>query len=195
MEIVIVLLFVAVVFGVCYLVDKGFTKLFRSQQEHHTGKAVRLNRRYGSIGLIIFVLGLAVLFNANNSPEMYTVLMYIAGAILVVLGVGLVMYYMTYGIYYDADTFLVTNFGKKTIRYAYGDIRTQQIYNSYGNIVIELYMASGATVQLQSNMKGTYEFLDHAFAAWCAQNGKTKEDCAAFYDPDNSCWFPKTEEA
>lgn len=190
MEILIVLLFCAVIFGVCYLVDKGFTKLFRSQQEHHTGKAVRLNKKYGSIGLIVFVLAIAVLFNAKDS-----VLMYIAGAVLLFVGIGLVVYYMTYGIYYDVDTFLVTNFGKKTSRYAYGDIRSQQIYNSYGTIVIELYMENGAAVQLQSNMKGTYEFLDHAFAAWCTQTGKTKEDCAEFYDPDNSCWFPKTEEA
>ena len=189
MEIVIVLVIAAVVFGLCYLVDKLFTKLFRSQQEHHSGQAIRLNKRYASIGLIVFVLGIAVLFNAKDSG-----LMYVAGACLTLVGIGLVVYYLTYGIYYDAETFLVTNFGKKTARYHYGDIRSQQIYNSYGNIVIELYMENGAAVQVQCNMKGAYEFLDHAFAAWCDQNGKTKEDCADFYDPEQSCWFPKTEE-
>ena len=62
MEYVAVLLVAALVFLVCFLVDKGFTKLFRSQQEHKSGLAIRLNKRYGSIGLIIAVLGVAALF-------------------------------------------------------------------------------------------------------------------------------------
>jgi amino acid permease len=189
MDIVIVLLLAAVVFGVCFLVDKAFTTLFRNQQERHSGKAIRLNKKYGSIGLIVAVMGVALLFNANQS-----VLMYIAGSVLVLTGAGLVVYYMTYGIYYDTDTFLVTNFGKKSVQYRYENIVSQQIYNSYGNIVIELYMTSGAAVQVQTGMKGAYDFLDHAFAAWCRQMGRNQEDCAAFYDPDNSCWFPKTED-
>ena len=190
MDIVIVLLLCAAVFGVCYLVDKGFTRLFRSQQEHYSGKAVRLNKKYGAFGLIMIVLGIAALLNGVTST-----LMYIGGALLVIIGIGLVAYYMTYGIYYDTDTFLVTNFGKKTARYAFGEIRSQQIFNSYGNIVIELYMKNGTAVQVHCNMKGAYDFLDFAFAAWCAQTGKSKEDCAAFHDPDNSCWFPNLEEA
>ena len=34
MQFVIVLLIAAAVFGVCYLVDKGFTKAFRGKAQH-----------------------------------------------------------------------------------------------------------------------------------------------------------------
>lgn len=62
MNIIFVLLVAAVVFGLCFAIDKGFTKLFRSQAQHKSGLSVRLSRRYGSFGLVMGVLGLAALF-------------------------------------------------------------------------------------------------------------------------------------
>ena len=41
MEFVAVLLIAAAVFGVCFLVDKAFAKLFRSQAQHMSGLCVR----------------------------------------------------------------------------------------------------------------------------------------------------------
>ena len=58
---VAVILVAAAVFGVCFLVDKGFTKLFRSQSQHYSGTAVRLNKKYGSIGLILAVFGIGAI--------------------------------------------------------------------------------------------------------------------------------------
>ena len=49
------------VFGVCFLVDKGFTKVFRNQQQHRSGLSVRLNKRYGTAGIVVFILGVAAL--------------------------------------------------------------------------------------------------------------------------------------
>ena len=189
MEFIAVLLVAALVFGVCFLVDKGFTKLFRSQQQHHSGKAVRLSRRYGSMGLIVAVLGVAALFAGLSQSW----LMIAAGCLLILVGTGLVVYYMTFGVFYDADTFLLTTFGKKSTVYRYEDIRCQQLYNSAGNILIELHMADGKALQLQSGMDGVYPFLDHAFDAWLRQSGRTTEDCP-FHDPANSCWFPPVED-
>ena len=62
MEFLGVLLVAALVFLVCFLIDKGFTKLFRSQIEHRSGLAVRLNKKYGAFGLILAVLGVATVF-------------------------------------------------------------------------------------------------------------------------------------
>ena len=42
----------ALTFGICYFVDKGYTKLFRDQQQHKTGLQVRVSKRYASIGLL-----------------------------------------------------------------------------------------------------------------------------------------------
>ena len=57
MQFVIVLLIAAAVFGVCYLVDKGFTKVFRGKAQHRSGMAVRANKRFGVFGVVLTVLG------------------------------------------------------------------------------------------------------------------------------------------
>ena len=189
MEFALIIVVAAVVFGLCFLTDKLFTKLFRGKQQHHSGLAVRLSKRYGSIGLIMAVVGLAAVFAGISDGALLTV----CGGILILAGIGMVVYYMTFGIFYDEDAFVYTSLGKKSITYRYADIQCQQLYNSYGNIVIELQMAGGRTVQLQSVMDGVYPFMDKAFAMWLQQTGRRREDCP-FYDPQNSCWFPSAEQ-
>ena len=189
MGIVTTLIICAAVFGVCFLVDKGFTKLFRSQAQHFSGKAVRLSKRYGSIGLLIGVLGLIAVF--MGMPEDWVLI--VGGALVMLMGAALVVYYMNYGVFYDDDSFLFMSLRKKNKTYFYNAIRGQQLYNNQGHLLIELHMSDGETIQLQSTMTGCYEFMDHAFSAWLKQTGKRQEDCP-FYDPGNSCWFPPVNE-
>ena len=186
MEYIGVLIVAALVFGLCFAIDKGFTKLFRSQAQHKTGLAVRLNKKYGAFGLILVVLGVAALFAGGW-------LMIAAGCIIIAVGIGLVVYYMTFGVFYDDTGFWLTTFGKKSAFYRYEDIAGQQLYNSYGNIFIELHLLDKRTVQLQAGMTGVYPFLDKAFAAWCEQRKIDPAGCS-FHDPENSCWFPGVEE-
>lgn len=188
MEWILVLIIAALVFGVCFLIDKGFSKLFRSQAQHYSGLSVRLNKRYASIGLVLIVLGIAALF-AGLQGEL---LLLIGGAFIALIGIGLVVYYMTFGVFYDEDTFLLTTFGKRSAVYRYSDIAGQQLYNNYGQTVIELHLTDGRTVHLQPAMTGAYAFLDKAFSAWCRQKNIREEDCD-FHDADNSCWFPGVE--
>lgn len=179
------LIVIAAVFGICFLADKVFTKLFRGKVQHNTGKAVKLNKKFGSVGLILAVLGLAGVFTGFRQNW----LLFCGGWILVVVGIGLVVYYMSFGVYYDADSFILSTFGKKSVTYQFGDITGQQLYTSAAGVIVELYLTGGASVQLQPGMTGVDAFMNHAFAAWLKQTGKTQEECD-FYDPDNSCWFP-----
>ena len=185
MKIVPVIIIAAVVFGVCFLADKGFSKLFRSQAQHASGLAVRLNKRYGSIGLLLVVLGLAAIF--TGLPADWVLI--VGGAVVVLMGIALVVYYMNYGVFYNEDSFLFMRLGKPNVTYYYKDITAQQLYNNQGHLLIELHMADGNTIQLQSTMNGCYAFMDYAFFAWLKQTGRTEADCP-FYDPRNSCWFP-----
>ena len=191
MKIVPVIIIAAAVFGVCFLADKGFSKLFRSQAQHASGLAVRLNKRYGSIGLLLVVLGLAAIF--TGLPADWVLI--VGGAVVVLMGIALVVYYMNYGVFYNEDSFLFMRLGKPNVTYYYKDITAQQLYNNQGHLLIELHMADGNTIQLQSTMNGCYAFMDYAFFAWLKQTGRTEADCP-FYDPRNSCWFPpvKVEE-
>lgn len=189
MEFIPLLLFAGIVFGICFLADKGFRRLLRNKVQHASGLAVRAHKRNGLFGVGLITLGVAATIFRQGS-----LLMLIAGIIILLSGIGLSAYYLCFGIFYDADSFLCTGLFKKSRTYRFEDIRSQQLYIlTGGSTVIELLMADGTAVNVQSTMDGAYPFLDAAFAGWCKQTGKNPDDCD-FYDPANSCWFPKTEE-
>ena len=184
-----VLLVAAVVFGVCFLLDKGFTKAFRSEVQHKSGLSVRPNKKYGAFGLILVVAGIGAVFTGLGED---TVLL-VGGCIVIALGIGLVVYYLSTGLFYDEESFLYTSFGKRSVTYHYRDIQSQQLYITAGSTIVELYMTDGKSVNVHGNMNGAYDFLDKAFCRWCAQRGVAAEECA-FHEPANSCWFPPLED-
>ena len=111
------------------------------------------------------------------------------------MGLGLAVYYLSFGIFYDGESLLYCRFGKKSVTYLYRQIVGQKLYQIQGGtVVIELHMEDGSVVSLQSTMDGVYPFMDTAFAGWCLETGRRMEDCD-FYDPAKSWWFPhETEE-
>lgn len=186
----IFLLAAAATFGVCFLLDKLFTKYFRSQIQHRSGLSVRHNKRYAIFGLLLVILGILALFASISNGLAFL----LGGIIVLAMGIALIVFYMTFGIFYDADSFLLTSFGKKSTAYRFGDITGQKLYAIQGgSILIELHLGDGSTVSLQSSMDGAYSFLDHAFFAWCRQKGLEPGSCD-FHDPANSLWFPSMEE-
>ena len=184
-----ILIFIALCFGAIFCLDKLFQGVFRSKRLHKSGQAVRLPKRYATIGLILVFVGvLAVVVGATES----TVLL--AGGILVgLVGIGLIVYYLSFGIYYDTDDFMLETFGKKSVTYAYRDIIHQQLYAMQGGAtVIELHMKDGTSVQVSSQMPEYDKFLNHAFAQWCRQRGIDPASCD-FHDPEKSLWFKNLE--
>lgn len=190
MQLIFILLVSALVFGLCYGVDKAFTRRFRSKAQHRSGMAVRANRRYGIFGLVLTVLGVLSLFSSLSGDR----LMLFGGMVVLIMGICLAVHYLSFGIFYDGETFLLSSFAKKSREYRYEDIESQRLYAvTGGNIVIELRLKDGSVVSLQSSMDGVYPFLDTAFAGWCLQTGHEMENCS-FYDPSKSWWFPHEEE-
>ena len=183
------LILAALVFGVCYAADKGFARLFRSKQQHKSGLAVKPGKRTATLGLFLMLLGVAgILGGVSNGTAM--VIMSLA---MLLLGAGLTVYYLSYGIYYDEETFLVSAFGKKDRVYHYPDIQEQQRFVVQGgSFLLELHMTDGTSVNIQTTMDGAYPFLDYAFARWCEKKQLQPADCA-FHDPSQHRWFPDTE--
>lgn len=181
------LLTAALAFGLCFLVDKGFTKAFRSAPQHKSGRSVRQSKHLGGAGIALLVLAVLGLFAADSW------LLWAASGILAAVGVAFIGYYMTFGIYYDDESFLLCVLGKKRTVYRFCQICSQQLYVSGGKAVIELYMEDGRTFHLQPTMTGIYPFLETAFSGWCSQKDLKKEDCP-HYDPDNTCYFPALED-
>ena len=166
-----------------------FRSLFRSKAQHRSGMAVRANKRYGVFGVILSILGiLAICVGVTDGPVLIW-----GGIIVLLMGVSLAGYYLSFGIFYDEDAFVYTSFGTKETTYHYSDILTQKLYViTGGSLVVELHMQDGKAVSIQTTMNGAYPFLDAAFAAWCRQKGIAPESCT-FHDPENHLWFPQEE--
>lgn len=190
MSLIFMLFIAAAVFGICYLVDRVFTAKFRSKAQHRSGMAVRVNKQYGVFGVALSVLGvLAVGVGINGGTALI-----IGGIVVLIMGISLAVYYLTHGIFYDGESFLVSSFRKKDRIYRYCQIREQKLFLVQGgNVIIELYLEDGSSVSLQSSMDGVYLFLDTAFAGWCMQKGIDPQTCD-FHDPGKSWWFPHDEE-
>ena len=190
MSTVFVLLVAAAIFGICFAVDKAFAKAFRSKAQHRSGLAVRANKMYGLFGLLLSILGILGILTGLGA----NFLLLIGGVVVLILGICLAVHYLTFGIFYDGDTMLVCAFGKKDREYRYDAIHGQKLYLVQGgSILVELHMADGSTVSLQSTMDGVFTFLDTAFAGWCLQKGIDPQTCS-FHDPSQSLWFPTVED-
>ena len=190
MSLISALIIAAIVFGLCYLVDKAFTASFRNKTQHRSGLAVRVNKRYGVFGIGLSALGiLSVCVGITGGKALI-----LGGTVVLIMGISLGVYYLTHGIFYDGESFLVTSFRAKDRVYSFREIREQKLFLIQGgNTVIELYLEDGSSVSLQSSMDGIYLFLDTAFAGWCLQKGIDPKDCT-FHDPSKSWWFPHKEE-
>ena len=190
MSSVFVLFLAAAIFGICFAVDKAFTKAFRSKAQHRSGMAVRANKLYGLAGLVLSILGILGFLTGMGA----NILLLIGGLVVLALGIALIVYYLSFGIFYDGETMLVCAFGKKDREYFFREIQGQKLYLIQGgNIMVELHMSDGSAVSLQSSMDGIYTFLDTAFAAWCMQKGIDPQSCT-FHDPSQSLWFPTVED-
>ena len=185
------LLIAAATFGLMFLLDKGLTKLFRSRQQHRSGRAVRLNKRYGILSLAMMILGMLGLLFGITEPS---VMLIVGGALVIPGGALLGIYYLTHGIFYDSDSFLYTTIGNRSRSCRFGDIRSQKLYRLQGgSYLVELYLNDGTTIPIQTVMPGALDFLDHASHARMRHLGLNSHECR-WYEPDQGCWFPEEEE-
>ena len=185
-----VLIVMVLTFALCFAVDKGFNKIFRRKPQHKSGKSVRLTKKYMLFGILILFFAVLLAANAigKEDPRQILQLLVLAGCLLL-MGGGLVVYFVSFGVYYDHESFLFSSFGKKSQTYRFGQITEQQLLVTRGGICIELFLDDGRDLGIYANMEGAYDFLDAAFAGWCREKGLTGADCP-WYDPANSCWFP-----
>jgi hypothetical protein len=187
----IYLLVIAATFGAMFLIDKGLTRLFRSRDQHRSGTAVRLKKHYGILSLALMILGLLGIVTYFTDKN----LILLVGGIVVLPGGALLgIYYLTHGIFYDNDTFLYVTFGNRSVTYRYADIRAQKLYEIQGGtLLVELHMADGKAVSVQTSMEGAKTFLDKAAHARMRQLGLNSHECS-WFDETEGKWFPPVEE-
>ena len=185
------ILVIAATFAALFAIDKGLTKLFRSQKQHRSGAAVRLKKHYGILSLALMILGaLSIVIWFSDR----TLALLVGGILVLPGGAVLGIYYLTHGIFYDDEGFLYTTFGNRSAEYRYGDIRHQKLYEIQGGtLLVELHMADGSAVSVQGNMEGAYDFLSKAAHARMRQLGLNSHECS-WFDETEGKWFPPVEE-
>ena len=189
MKYVLLLGFCAVIFLICFLIDKLIQKLF-PKHELEKSKTVVPPRKSAVFGVLLLVFPLmALLF---WMPEEGDTLLTICCVGAMLMGAFLLVTYFSVSIYYGEDGFLYKTLrgGKK--EYRYKDIRGQRSVMTRGGINTILFVGKDE-INLYSAMQNLNPFLKHAFFRWCEANGIDPDSIEN--NPRMFTWFPDPDGA
>ena len=178
---VILALFCACIFGLCFLVDR---LLSRGKTGGSAPNTVRQPRRAFVIGVVLLVAGIACALFVPGSLGL------IGGILITLLGAVLILSFFSFAIGYDDEGFTVRTL-RTSRRYNYAQITGEQAVATRGGIHVMLFMGDGA-VELSEAMQGARAFLSHAYYARCRQKGMDPEDNPP-PAPEALVWFEEPE--
>ena len=190
MKIVLLLVICALVFLVCFLVDKLVQKLWPKSDLEKSKNVVRPARRSVIIGiLLLFAAALTAVFVLPREMDVIVLLGCIVSAIF---GVILLVSYFSVAIYFDEEQFQYQDrkSGKKVYRYE--QIRGQRSLMTRGGIHTTLFVGED-TIPLYGSMQNLACFLEKAFFKWCRV--KQIDPDTVENNPRMLTWFPDPENA
>lgn len=185
MKYLFLLLFAALVFLLCFLVDRGVGAIRRRASN---APQVRLPLRYPLTAgiLIVAALGVGIYALWRRSWTFAAVALCFAGV------AGYTLYcYLGTRIDYDRETFTFRS-GKTERTFRFCDIDGQRVAVSKRNCCLVLCLGRDEVV-LYGNMQGFHPFLEAAFEAWCLGRGVSPEE-QTWRNPANHQWFPDQPE-
>ena len=185
MKYVLLLIFCALVFLVCFLVDRLLQKLFPKHELEKSKSVVRPPQKSATFGvLLVFIPLMALLF---WMPEGGDALLTVCCVGAMIMGAFLLYTYFSVAIYYGENSFLYKTLrgGKKEYRYA--DIRGQRSLMTRGGINTILFVG-GDELNLYSAMQNLNPFLKTAFFRWC--EAKHIDPDSVENNPRMFTWFP-----
>ena len=176
MQYVILAVFMAAVFGICFGVDRLCRKLFPKDPR----KTVRLPRKSVIFGILLTFVAFAAPLMFWEQLEWY---LRIGCLIVLLMGIFLLVQYFSFSIRYDDEGFECRTLGKKPVVSTYADILGQKSIIARSGVNSTLYTKNGE-VPIFSAQVGVQEFLRTAFSAWCESGGidpDTVENNPAYY--------------
>lgn len=181
MEYVLCILFIALVFGLCWVADKLLSRLAKKAKNR---SSVRLPLYHAVVIGLAFAAGLAAgIYTFSGGGVLYGV----GAATFLGAGIFSLINYRGTEITYDDESFLFRKNGEST-RIYFRDIRGQRCDTTKRVKYVALFSESGNVV-LQSNMQGYEPFLQTAFLSWCKAHGLDPEK-QDWHDPSCSHWLP-----
>ncbi len=185
MKYAFLLLYAALIFGMCFLCDKIISALFRWAKNR---KTVRLPLRYPLVSALLVLVAAGVGVYAVCSKSLLFGL-----AAVVFLGVAICAFcaYRSTEITYDQELF---QFRKGSIQktFYFRDIVGQRADVTRRVKCLVLCIGENDVV-LYSNMQGYEPFLTTAYKSWCAARSLDPEK-QDWHDPEDTRWFPDMPE-
>ena len=185
MKYVLLLLLCAVVFLVCFLIDKLFALIFPKSKTEKSGNVVRLPRRNAVAGVLLVFVPLVVLL--FFIPEGGDTLMTVGCVTAIVLGVILLVNYLSFAIYYDDEGFVYKDLRRKKTSYHYSQIRGQRSVMTRSGVNSILFVGKDE-LNVYSTMQDLNAFLNKAFYKWCEI--KQIDPASVENNPAMFTWFP-----
>lgn len=175
------LLFAALVFGLCFLVDKLTGRL---RKKAGLSPVVRLPLRYpvAAALLTLTAVGAGIYAVVKHSGLFGGV-----AAVLLALAVYFLYCYGQMGIDYDEERFTFRK-GKVSQKFAFGDIDGQRVAVSRRSFCLVLCLGKDEVV-IYGNMQGVQPFLNTAYQGWCRAKGLDPE-AQDWHNPADFRWFP-----
>ena len=180
---VIIALFCACIFGLCFLVDR---LLSRGKTRDPAPNTVRQPRRAFVIGIVLLVAGVACALFVPGGLGI------IGGVVIALLGAVLIVSYFSFAVDYDDEGFTVRGL-RTSGRYRFAQITGEQAVATRGGIHVMLFVGD-ISVELSEAMQGARAFLSHAYYAYCRQRGIDPEENPP-PAPEALVWFEQPEEA
>lgn len=183
---VFLLIFMALIFGICALVDWGIKKLFPKTPLETSKHVVRQPRRGAIWGIILTIFPIVVLLFWMPAGGDTVLLIGCISALL--FGAVLLVNYASFAIYYDDETFLYKDLRHKKTVYHYTQITGQQSLVTRAGVSTMLFVA-GETIELSEAMQGVRDFLSKAFYRWCEEKGIDPDSVEN--NPEYLTYFPE----
>ena len=181
------LIVAAVVFGLCFLLDRLFQKLFPKSDLQKSKKTVRMPRRCVVFGILLLTVSFAVLLFFGSDT-----LLLIGSIVGMLLGALLLGYYFSFSICYNDEAFLYRDLRHRKTQYTYAQILGQRSLMTRSGINVTLLVADDS-VMLTSAMEGASAFLQHAFFRWCGEKGIDPDSVEN--NPRMLTFFPDPDDA
>ncbi len=185
MKYAILLGFMALAFGLCFLGDKVVTAMVNRAKNR---KRVMPPLRYPVMAVVLALAGGAV---AWYGLSIHKPLYMVVAAVFLAVAVWSAVYYCTTGITYDGESF---TFRRGSFRKTF---RFDQIRGQRSDVTMKIkclvLCVEDQDVVLYSNMQGYVPFLTCAYESWCRAKGldPTNQD---WHDPADTRWFPEEAE-
>ena len=177
----------AVVFLLCFLIDR-LVKALRPKSGLGKGvKFVRMPRRSFIFGIILLLFPVAAVLFWLPKDE---TLLRVGCGVIFAMGILLLYYFFSFSIRYDGQSFEYRDLRHKRTSFTYGQIRGQRSVTTRSGVQTVLFVGDDS-LMLSEAMQGVNEFLSTAFFKWCDLKGIDPDSIEN--NPHMLTYFPDPE--